>query len=250
MSICHVGHFVAADSSLKSADANFGRFSPALIVSPHHPSMSTATFPDPSPTGAAAVLYTTKALPGDSSPCYIQQMCATLPNNATSVTSVSNKNFADPSSRCYMTLNPELYEIEYPYGQLKYHTGVYHESSRPLNSPEGGCATLMKSTPDIVDIEPPSHVTSTTLHSDTVEMPRVETQKRCRFKIEHQNSRLTPVLGNLDTSESTEGLPLHIIIVAGYCLLLVLLGRFPNITALFAFGERNCWLCAIPQPDS
>ncbi|KAM7532877.1 hypothetical protein Aperf_G00000128506 [Anoplocephala perfoliata] len=179
-------HFVAADSSLKSADANFGRFSPALIVSPHHPSMSTATFPDPSPTGAAA------------------QMCATLPNNATSVTSVSNKNFADPSSRCYMTLNPELYEIEYPYGQLKYHTGVYHESSRPLNSPEGGCATLMKSTPDIVDIEPPSHVTSTTLHSDTVEMPRVETQKRCRFKIEHQNSRLTPVLGNLDTSESTE----------------------------------------------
>ncbi|KAM7532846.1 hypothetical protein Aperf_G00000128518 [Anoplocephala perfoliata] len=197
-------HFVAADSSLKSADANFDRFSPALIVSFHHRSMSTATFSDSSPTGAAAVLYTTKALPGDSSPCYIQQMCATLPNNATSVTSVSNKNFADPSSRCYMTLNPELYEIEYPYGQLKYHTGVYHESSRPLNSPEGGCATLMKSTPDIVDIEPPSHVTSTTLHSDTVEVPRVETQKRCRFKIEHQNSRLTPVLGNLDTSESTE----------------------------------------------
>lgn len=201
---------MAADSSLKSADGTFDRFSPALIVS-HYPSMSTSTFLDPSPT--SAMVYTTKTLPGDSSPCYIRQMCATLPNNATSVTPVSNKNVVDPLGRCYMTLNPELYEIEYPYGQLKYHTGMYHQSSRQLNSPEGGCANLVKSTPNIVDIEPPPQVTTL---SDTVVMPRVETQKRCRFKIDHPSSRHTPVLGNPDTSESTEGLILLLLSTSWY----------------------------------
>lgn len=101
-----------------------------------------------------------------------------------------------------MTLNPELYEIEYPYGQLKYHTEVYRQSPRRINSSGGGCATLVKSTSNIVDVESPPQVTT---FNDSVEVPRGETQKRCRFKIDHSNSRMTPVLGNFDTSESTEG---------------------------------------------
>ncbi|VDL59557.1 unnamed protein product, partial [Hymenolepis diminuta] len=198
------GHLVAADSTLKSTDGIFDRFSPALIVS-HHPSLSTTSFQrtshnsDPSPTGP--VVYTTKTLPGNSSPRYVRQMCSTLPNNATAVTTVGSKNTADASGRCYMTLNPELYEIEYPYGQLKYHTEVYHQSPRRINSSGGGCATLVKSTSNIVDIESPPQVTT---FNDTVEVPRGETQKRCRFKIDHSDSRMTPVLGNFDTSESTE----------------------------------------------
>ncbi|VDN99844.1 unnamed protein product [Rodentolepis nana] len=198
------GHIIAADSTLKSTDGNFGRFSPALIVS-HHPSLSTTTFQranqstDPSPTGQ--IVYTSKTLPENSSPRYIRQMCSTLPNNATAVTTVSSKNVADTPGRCYMTLNPELYEIDYPYGQLKYHTGVYHHSPKQTHSPGGGCATLVKSTPNIVDLESPPQVTA---FNDNVEMPRDEIQKRCRFKIDQSSSRMTPVLGNFDTSESTE----------------------------------------------
>ncbi|EUB58444.1 Putative fat-like cadherin-related tumor suppressor [Echinococcus granulosus] len=201
----------AADTILKSADSTFGRFSPTLIVSPHLSVPTTTTFQranhstEPSPTGA--MVYTAEAVAGNPSPRCVQQMCATLPNNVTAVTPAAvagSKTGLDFAGRCYMTLNPELYEIEYPYGQLKYHSGVYHQSPRRINSPRT-CGAFVKSTPNIVDIEPPPIATT---FGESVEVPQGETQKRCRFKIDPSGSRLTPVLGNFDTSESTEGIRL------------------------------------------
>ncbi|CDS41161.1 protocadherin 9 [Echinococcus multilocularis] len=203
----HSHYMTAADTILKSADSTFGRFSPTLVVSPH-PSVPTTTTlqranhsTEPSPTGA--MVYTAEAVAGNPSPRCVQQMCTTLPNNVTAVTPsavVGSKTGLDFAGRCYMTLNPELYAIEYPYGQLKYHSGVYHQSPRRINSPRT-CGAFVKSTPNIVDIEPPPIATT---FGESVEVPQGEIQKRCRFKIDPSGSRLTPVLGNFDTSESTE----------------------------------------------
>ncbi len=196
------GHLVAADATLKSIDcanaaaAAYGRFSPAVIV-PQHAVASTTTFQRtnqsgaPSPTGA--IVYTTKP-GGNISPRYVRQACATLPNNATKPTT-------DAMGRCYMTLNPELYEVDYPYGQLKYSTGAFQHPGRRMSSPG-----TVKSSPNIVDIEPPS-TASGGGDLPIVEAPRMETQKRCRFKIDTSGSRplLTPTVGNFDNSESTDG---------------------------------------------
>ncbi|VDM34344.1 unnamed protein product [Hydatigera taeniaeformis] len=197
----------AAETTLKSADGAFGRFSPTLIVSQHPPVSTTTTFQrtnhstEPSPTGA--MVYATETVAGNVSPRYVQQMCATLPNNVTPAnpsTVVGSKTGLDSAGRCYMTLNPELYEIEYPYGQLKYHSGAYHQPARHIHSPRT-CGGPVKSTPNIVDIEPPPTVAA---FGEGIEAPQGETQKRCRFKINPSGSQLTPVLGNFDTSESTE----------------------------------------------
>lgn len=150
------------------------------------------------------MVYAAETVTGNLSPRYVQHMCATLPNNVTSATPVAvvgSKAGLDSAGRCYMTLNPELYEIEYPYGQLKYHSGAYHQSPRRMNT-SGACGGFVKSTPNVVDIEPPPPVAT---FGEGIEVPQGDAQKRCRFKINPSGSQLTPVLGNFDTSESTEG---------------------------------------------
>ncbi|VDD79340.1 unnamed protein product [Mesocestoides corti] len=188
--------FVASDATLKSIEGvpvagTYDRFSPAVIV-------STSTFQRPNqnsdPSSVGTFVYTSKHVGDNTNPCYIRQVCATLPNNATA------RPLTDASGRCYMTLNPELYEIEHPYGQLKYHSGAYQSPGRGPKT--AGISAMIKSTPNIGEVESSAAVECVR----SVEPPMVEIQKRCRFKIDSSGSR--PLLASntpiFDKSESTE----------------------------------------------
>lgn len=119
--------------TFKSFDGAYERFSPAVLVPQQAmPNFQRSDDQHPSPPVNVIfskdrqnfVLQSRGQNNGELSPRLVR---LTSPNDAVFTTNTLPNNIkADSiqknagSQRCYMTLNPDLYEVECPYGQLKY----------------------------------------------------------------------------------------------------------------------------------
>ncbi|KAL7061612.1 hypothetical protein AAHC03_019 [Spirometra sp. Aus1] len=82
---------------------------------------------------------------------------ASASSTATSTTLPNNRPTAGVAQRCYMTINPDLYAVQYPYGQLKYAgwnllSGPARRASSPgrtdgFEHPESQCLLTGKNSP-------------------------------------------------------------------------------------------------------
>ena len=187
------------DTTLKFAKDKLNRSFPEITAS-QQDSVTSAFHQvnhctDSSPIGAG--IYTM----GDTNLRRVRQMCATLPNNVTPIsapTIIHSKSASGSNDRNYMTLKPELHELEYPYGRFKQYSGVYHQLPQRINTPKI-CGALMKCS---VDGESPS---PTALLGNSVEMLRDEQQKRCSFKLNTSPCGFSSIPGTFDTAGSIEG---------------------------------------------